>query len=90
LSYADPGAVYEHAAPAVQYVQQPSLFNVSPVTFVRLVQGGALTQDEISSMMGTRAPPVEQGMKRFWDGNFTNCIHYFPTQAFDFGLLGQR
>merc|ERR1712223_1997159 len=23
----------------------------------------------------------EQGMKRFWDGNFTNCIRYFPTQA---------
>merc|ERR1711920_648351 len=20
----------------------------------------------------------EQGMKRFWDGNFTNCIRYFP------------
>ena len=44
LSYADPGAVYEYAAPAVQYVQQLSLFNVSPKTFVRLVQGGALTQ----------------------------------------------
>merc|ERR1712032_1598075 len=25
----------------------------------------------------------EQGMKRFWDGNFTNCIRYFPTQAFN-------
>merc|ERR1712151_286036 len=24
----------------------------------------------------------EQGAKRFWDGNFTNCIRYFPTQAF--------
>merc|ERR1712203_1341159 len=23
------------------------------------------------------------GMKRFWDGNFTNCIRYFPTQAFN-------
>lgn len=22
-------------------------------------------------------------MKRFWDGNFTNCIRYFPTQAFN-------
>ena len=43
LSYADPGAVYEYAAPAVQYVQQPTLFNVSPKTCVRLVQGGALT-----------------------------------------------
>merc|ERR1712193_475424 len=21
--------------------------------------------------------------KRFWDGNFTNCIRYFPTQAFN-------
>merc|ERR1711865_921937 len=25
----------------------------------------------------------EQGMKRFWDGNLTNCIRYFPTQAFN-------
>jgi solute carrier family 25 (adenine nucleotide translocator) protein 4/5/6/31 len=25
----------------------------------------------------------EQGVKRFWDGNFTNCIRYFPTQAFN-------
>jgi len=25
----------------------------------------------------------EQGLKRFWDGNFTNCIRYFPTQAFN-------
>jgi solute carrier family 25 (adenine nucleotide translocator) protein 4/5/6/31 len=25
----------------------------------------------------------EQGMSRFWDGNFTNCIRYFPTQAFN-------
>jgi solute carrier family 25 (adenine nucleotide translocator) protein 4/5/6/31 len=25
----------------------------------------------------------EQGMKRFWDGNATNCIRYFPTQAFN-------
>jgi solute carrier family 25 (adenine nucleotide translocator) protein 4/5/6/31 len=25
----------------------------------------------------------EQGFKRFWDGNFTNCIRYFPTQAFN-------
>merc|ERR1712196_549380 len=23
------------------------------------------------------------GMKRFWRGNFTNCIRYFPTQAFN-------
>merc|ERR1712117_989861 len=22
----------------------------------------------------------EQGMKRFWDGNFTNCIRYFPPR----------
>jgi len=26
---------------------------------------------------------AEQGMKRFWDGNLTNCIRYFPTQAFN-------
>merc|ERR1712149_24840 len=26
---------------------------------------------------------AEQGAKRFWDGNFTNCIRYFPTQAFN-------
>jgi solute carrier family 25 (adenine nucleotide translocator) protein 4/5/6/31 len=26
---------------------------------------------------------AEQGMKRFWDGNATNCIRYFPTQAFN-------
>jgi solute carrier family 25 (adenine nucleotide translocator) protein 4/5/6/31 len=25
----------------------------------------------------------EQGMRRFWDGNFVNCIRYFPTQAFN-------
>jgi len=25
----------------------------------------------------------EQGAKRFWDGNFVNCIRYFPTQAFN-------
>jgi solute carrier family 25 (adenine nucleotide translocator) protein 4/5/6/31 len=25
----------------------------------------------------------EQGAKRFWDGNMTNCIRYFPTQAFN-------
>jgi len=25
----------------------------------------------------------EQGMRRFWDGNFTNCLRYFPTQAFN-------
>ena len=25
----------------------------------------------------------EQGFKRFWDGNLTNCIRYFPTQAFN-------
>merc|ERR1719329_1880351 len=25
----------------------------------------------------------EQGFKRFWDGNATNCIRYFPTQAFN-------
>jgi solute carrier family 25 (adenine nucleotide translocator) protein 4/5/6/31 len=25
----------------------------------------------------------EQGAKRFWDGNLTNCIRYFPTQAFN-------
>jgi len=25
----------------------------------------------------------EQGPYRFWDGNFTNCLRYFPTQAFN-------
>jgi len=25
----------------------------------------------------------EQGFKAFWAGNFTNCIRYFPTQAFN-------
>merc|ERR1712048_1052501 len=25
----------------------------------------------------------EQGARRFWDGDFTNCIRYFPTQAFN-------
>lgn len=25
----------------------------------------------------------EQGMGAFWRGNFTNCIRYFPTQAFN-------
>merc|ERR1719220_1458048 len=26
---------------------------------------------------------AEQGVRRFWDGNLTNCIRYFPTQAFN-------
>merc|ERR1712057_132168 len=26
---------------------------------------------------------AEQGMAAFWRGNFTNCIRYFPTQAFN-------
>jgi len=26
---------------------------------------------------------AEQGMGAFWRGNFTNCIRYFPTQAFN-------
>jgi solute carrier family 25 (adenine nucleotide translocator) protein 4/5/6/31 len=26
---------------------------------------------------------AEQGMSAFWRGNFTNCIRYFPTQAFN-------
>jgi len=25
----------------------------------------------------------EQGMGAFWRGNFTNCVRYFPTQAFN-------
>jgi len=25
----------------------------------------------------------EQGVGAFWRGNFTNCIRYFPTQAFN-------
>merc|ERR1712054_263336 len=25
----------------------------------------------------------EQGFGAFWRGNFTNCIRYFPTQAFN-------
>merc|ERR1711966_546038 len=25
----------------------------------------------------------EQGVKAYWAGNFTNCIRYFPTQAFN-------
>jgi len=25
---------------------------------------------------------TEQGFRAFWRGNFTNCIRYFPTQAF--------
>jgi len=27
---------------------------------------------------------AEQGIAAFWRGNFTNCIRYFPTQAFNF------
>merc|ERR1712048_1463588 len=27
---------------------------------------------------------AEQGVAAFWRGNFTNCIRYFPTQAFNF------
>merc|ERR1711862_333796 len=26
---------------------------------------------------------AEQGVSAFWRGNFTNCIRYFPTQAFN-------
>merc|ERR1711896_35783 len=26
---------------------------------------------------------AEQGFGAFWRGNFTNCIRYFPTQAFN-------
>jgi len=28
----------------------------------------------------------EQGLKAFWRGNFTNCVRYFPTQAFNFAF----
>merc|ERR1719378_943934 len=28
----------------------------------------------------------EQGFKAFWRGNLTNCIRYFPTQAFNFAF----
>merc|ERR1712159_557421 len=28
----------------------------------------------------------EQGFQAFWRGNFTNCIRYFPTQAFNLAL----
>merc|ERR1719218_566976 len=28
----------------------------------------------------------EQGIGAFWRGNFTNCIRYFPTQAFNFAF----
>jgi len=28
----------------------------------------------------------EQGLAAFWRGNFTNCIRYFPTQAFNFAF----
>jgi len=28
----------------------------------------------------------EQGIKAFWRGNLTNCIRYFPTQAFNFAF----
>jgi len=29
---------------------------------------------------------AEQGLGAFWRGNFTNCIRYFPTQAFNFAF----
>jgi len=32
---------------------------------------------------------AEQGMIRFWDGNFANCIRYFPTQAFNLAFKDQ-
>merc|ERR1712193_109597 len=28
----------------------------------------------------------EQGLAAFWRGNFTNCLRYFPTQAFNFAF----
>jgi solute carrier family 25 (adenine nucleotide translocator) protein 4/5/6/31 len=28
----------------------------------------------------------EQGLGAFWRGNMTNCIRYFPTQAFNFAF----
>merc|ERR1719215_682148 len=48
VSYVDSGAVYEYAAPAMQYVQQPSVFSISPETFAELAQGGSLTQEELA------------------------------------------
>jgi len=29
---------------------------------------------------------AEQGVGAFWRGNFTNCLRYFPTQAFNFAF----
>lgn len=29
---------------------------------------------------------AEQGIGAFWRGNFTNCLRYFPTQAFNFAF----
>jgi len=29
---------------------------------------------------------AEQGLASFWRGNLTNCIRYFPTQAFNFAF----
>merc|ERR1712238_278200 len=64
--YADPGQqmiyVDEHgqqvAAPGLQYVQPgPSVFNVSHGQFSQIAQGGALTQDQIQTMVG-QAPAV--------------------------------
>jgi len=31
----------------------------------------------------------EQGLQAFWRGNFTNCLRYFPTQAFNFAFKDQ-
>jgi solute carrier family 25 (adenine nucleotide translocator) protein 4/5/6/31 len=31
----------------------------------------------------------EQGFASFWRGNLTNCIRYFPTQAFNFAFKDQ-
>ena len=28
----------------------------------------------------------EHGVLAFWKGNYTNCLRYFPTQAFNFAF----
>merc|ERR1719507_1198493 len=53
---------YEYGAPAMQYAQQPAVFNVSPETFAKLAQGGALDEHEMHHIMGATAlaPMVQE------------------------------
>merc|ERR1719498_1147518 len=67
----------------------------APIERVKLI---IQTQDANPKIMSGEVPrytgilncftrvQAEQGFSAFWRGNFTNCIRYFPTQAFNFAF----